>query len=69
MVIVGSSFIGATKVDFGDTTFGPASFTVGGTPGDYYLVVSRLIAYKRIDLAIGACVKLGRRLVVTSAAG
>ena len=39
-------------------------FTVGGTPGDYYLVVSRLIAYKRIDLAIGACVKLGRRLVV-----
>jgi glycosyltransferase involved in cell wall biosynthesis len=39
-------------------------FTVGGTPGDYYLIVSRLIAYKRIDLAIGACAKLGRRLVV-----
>jgi len=39
-------------------------FTVGGPPGDYYLIVSRLIAYKRIDLAIGACAKLGRRLVV-----
>jgi len=39
-------------------------FTVGGMPGDYYLVVSRLIAYKRIDLAIGACTRLGRRLVV-----
>jgi hypothetical protein len=34
VVIVGSSFIGATKVDFGDATFGPASFTVGGTPGE-----------------------------------
>jgi len=39
-------------------------FTVGGSPGDYYLIVSRLIAYKRIDLAIAACARLGRRLVV-----
>jgi hypothetical protein len=34
VVIVGSSFIGATRVDFGDVAFGPASFTVGGTPGE-----------------------------------
>lgn len=33
-------------------------------PKDYYLVVSRLVAYKRIDLAIRACARLGRRLVV-----
>jgi glycosyltransferase involved in cell wall biosynthesis len=32
--------------------------------GDYYLVVSRLIPYKRIDLAVQACTRLGRRLIV-----
>lgn len=31
---------------------------------DYYLVLSRLISYKRIDLAIEACKRLGRRLVI-----
>jgi glycosyltransferase involved in cell wall biosynthesis len=31
---------------------------------DYYLVVSALAPYKRIDLAIDACRRLGRRLVV-----
>jgi glycosyltransferase involved in cell wall biosynthesis len=31
---------------------------------DYYLVLSRLVPYKRIDLAIEACQRLGRRLVV-----
>ncbi len=30
--------------------------------GDYYLVVSRLVEYKRIDLAIEACNRLGRKL-------
>lgn len=29
---------------------------------DYYLVVSRLVPYKRVDLAIAACNRLGRRL-------
>ncbi len=29
---------------------------------DYYLVVSRLIDYKRVDLAIDVCKRLGRRL-------
>ena len=31
---------------------------------DFYLVVSALAPYKRFDLAIGACQRLGRRLVV-----
>lgn len=31
---------------------------------DYYLVLSRLVSYKRIDLAIEACKRLGRRLLV-----
>ena len=31
---------------------------------DYYLVLARLISYKRIDLAIEACALLGRRLLV-----
>jgi glycosyltransferase involved in cell wall biosynthesis len=31
---------------------------------DYYLVLARLISYKRIDLAIEACTSLGRRLLV-----
>jgi len=31
---------------------------------DYYLVLSRLMSYKRIDLAIEACKRLNRRLLV-----
>lgn len=31
---------------------------------DYYLVVSRLIPYKRVDLAVQACSELNKRLVV-----
>lgn len=31
---------------------------------DYYLAVSRLVTYKRIDLAIEACNRLGRKLYV-----
>jgi glycosyltransferase involved in cell wall biosynthesis len=33
-------------------------------PGDYFLVVSRLIPYKRIDLAVRACSELSLPLVV-----
>jgi glycosyltransferase involved in cell wall biosynthesis len=32
--------------------------------GDYYVVLSRLVPYKRIDLAVSACTQLGRKLVV-----
>jgi len=35
--------------------------------GDYYLVVSRLVRYKRIDLAILACNKLNIRLKIAGA--
>jgi glycosyltransferase involved in cell wall biosynthesis len=31
---------------------------------DYYLVLSRLVPYKRIDLAVAACTKLKRKLLV-----
>lgn len=34
---------------------------------DYYLVVSRLVPYKRVDLAIEACNRLGRRLRIVGA--
>ncbi|MDQ3388483.1 MAG: glycosyltransferase, partial [Gemmatimonadota bacterium] len=33
-------------------------------PEGFYLVVSRLVPYKRIDLAVAACTRLGRRLLV-----
>lgn len=39
-------------------------FTPFGDAGDYYLVASRPVPYKRIDVAIGAARKLGRRLIV-----
>jgi glycosyltransferase involved in cell wall biosynthesis len=40
-------------------------FTPGdGDAGDYYLVASRPVPYKRVDIAIDACAKLGRRLVI-----
>lgn len=32
--------------------------------GDYYLVLGRMVAYKRVDLAIQACNELGRKLLV-----
>lgn len=36
----------------------------GKPPGDYYLIASRLIPYKRIDLAVAAFSRLNKRLVV-----
>jgi len=39
-------------------------FRVADTIGDYYLVVSALVPYKRVDLAIDAANRLGRRLLV-----
>jgi len=37
---------------------------IGTLPSDYYLIVSRLVSYKRIDLAIEAFNKLARPLVI-----
>src|ERR1035437_777988 len=42
-------------------------FSVSTEVDDYYLVLSRLIPYKRIDLAIEACSRTGRRLKVIGA--
>lgn len=33
-------------------------------PQEFYLVISRLVPYKRIELAIQACIKLGKNLVI-----
>jgi glycosyltransferase involved in cell wall biosynthesis len=35
-----------------------------GRHEDYYLVLSRLVAYKRIDLAVKACIQRGKKLLV-----
>ncbi len=39
-------------------------FATEGRDDDYYLILSRLVSYKRVDLAIEACRKLNRRLIV-----
>ena len=39
-------------------------FQLGDWDGGYYLIVSAFAPYKRIDLAVEACNRLGRRLVV-----
>jgi glycosyltransferase involved in cell wall biosynthesis len=41
-----------------------SKFLPSETDGDYYLVVSRFVEYKRVDLAIKACNELGRKLIV-----
>jgi glycosyltransferase involved in cell wall biosynthesis len=44
-------------------------FTPGGTVGDYYLVASRPVPYKRIDVALAAATQLGRRVVLVGGGG
>jgi glycosyltransferase involved in cell wall biosynthesis len=39
-------------------------FAPVGDPGDAYLVVAELVAYKRVDLAVAVCTHTHRRLVV-----
>ena len=34
------------------------------SPSDFYLAFGRVVPYKRVDLAVGACERLGRRLEV-----
>jgi len=41
----------------------------GLPPEDFYLVVSELVSYKRVDLAVEACTRLGRRLTVVGDGG
>src|SRR4051812_557554 len=50
-----------------DVVFPPVDverFRCDRTPGDFFLVVSRLNAYKRIDLAVRACTARNLKLVV-----
>ena len=39
-------------------------FNISEIDGDYYFVVSRLVPYKRYDLAVQACKELGKKLVI-----
>lgn len=39
-------------------------FEITAAPGEYFLIVSRLVPYKRIDIAIEACEQLGVPLVI-----
>jgi glycosyltransferase involved in cell wall biosynthesis len=39
-------------------------FKPSGEQEDYYLVLSRLVSYKNIEIAVKACTELNRRLVV-----
>ncbi len=41
-----------------------ARFSVAGGPGEFDLVVSALVPYKRVDLAVSAANRLGRRLLI-----
>lgn len=46
----------------------PKRTTIGAQPaGDFYLIASRLLPYKRIDLAIEACAQLNAPLVIAGA--
>ena len=38
--------------------------TLPRAPSDYYLVLGRVVPYKKVDLALRACARLGRRVVV-----
>lgn len=42
-------------------------FNISNVDGDYYFVMSRLVKYKRFDLAVQACHELGKKLVVIGA--
>jgi len=54
-----------------EVVYGPAPIeqylTVERKPSDYYLFFGQLTGYKRVDIAIEACVKSGRKLVVAGA--
>jgi glycosyltransferase involved in cell wall biosynthesis len=41
-----------------------ARFRLGTGAGEFYLIVSALVPYKRLDLAVSALTRLGRRVLV-----
>lgn len=42
-------------------------FSAAAQPGDYYLCAGQITPYKKIEIAVEACTRLGRRLVVIGA--
>lgn len=54
-----------STVIFPPAEVGP--FVAAPPPEDYYLILARLVPYKRIDLAVEAFSRLGRRLLVVGA--
>lgn len=71
-----SNFVGSRikkyyRRDF--TTIYPGTrineYPITEMPDDYYLVVSRFVRYKRVDLAIEACNQLKKKLVVIGSGG
>jgi glycosyltransferase involved in cell wall biosynthesis len=54
-----------------EVVYGPADIeqfiSVERKPSDYYLFFGQLTGYKRADIAIEACIKSGRKLVVAGA--
>jgi glycosyltransferase involved in cell wall biosynthesis len=44
-----------------------AAGKISGQTGEYYIAIGRLVEYKRFDLAIAACTKLGRQLKIIGA--
>lgn len=39
-------------------------FTISSQPGDYYLCAGQITPYKKVEIAVEACSRLGRKLVV-----
>ncbi len=39
-------------------------FDISNIDGDYYFIVSRLVSYKKFDLAVQACKELGKKLII-----
>jgi glycosyltransferase involved in cell wall biosynthesis len=54
-----------------EVVYGPASIekflSVERKPSDYYLFFGQITGYKRADIAIEACIKSGRKLIVAGA--
>ena len=72
--VANSDYVGKRIMKYyrrSSTTIYPAS-SISPSAGEgqgYYLVVSRFVRYKRVDLAIEACNRLGRVLVVVGSGG
>ena len=55
-----ASTTGATRSSYIRLSTSSATSTARAGEDDYYLVLGRVVPYKRVDLAVGACATLGR---------